>query len=139
MAVCEHVLAELMARAEAAAAGKGNVVTRVAAVVSAKFTTLYELVHTSPHAAELLGSQGELAKDAELRTDAAFSALLTTLLQDAAGRGELDLEALDGAKPLVRLLLQAGHGASYGVSTAAEHRANVKRMVAALLRAGLAR
>ncbi|MCA9612286.1 MAG: TetR/AcrR family transcriptional regulator [Myxococcales bacterium] len=137
VAVCEHVLAELMARAEAAAASKGNVVSRVAAVVSAKFTTLYELVHTSPHAAELLGSQGELAKDAELRTDAAFSALLTKLLQDAAERGELDLEALDGAKSVVRLLLQAGHGASYGVSSAAEHRANVKRMVAALLRAGL--
>ena len=126
-----------MARAEAAAAAKGSIVTRVAAVVSAKFTTLHEIVHASPHAAELLGSQGELAKDAELRTDAAFVSLLSGVLDEAGRVGELDLKALGGTKALVRLLLQAGHGASYGAKTTAEHRANVKRLVEALLRAGL--
>jgi AcrR family transcriptional regulator len=137
VAVCEHVLDEMLARAERAAASKGAIATRVAAIVSAKFTYLYEIVHASPHAAELLGSQGALAKDAELRADAAYLALLVRVLEDARDAGELDLALLGGAKPFARLLMQAGHGAAYGATNATEHRANVKRLVAALLKAGL--
>jgi AcrR family transcriptional regulator len=137
VAVCEHVLDEMVARAERAAASKGAIASRVAAVVSAKFTYLYEIVHASPHAAELLG-QAALAKDTELRADAAYLALLVRVLEDARDAGELDLAVLGGAKPFARLLMQAGHGAAYGATNATEHRANVKRLVAALMKAGLA-
>lgn len=137
VAVCEHVLAEMLARAEHAEASKGTISTRVAAIVSAKFTYLYEIVHASPHAAELLGSQGALAKDAELRADAAYLALLVRVLEESRDAGELDLALLGGAKPFARLLMQAGHGAAYGAANASDHRANVKRLVAALLKAGL--
>jgi hypothetical protein len=38
---------------------------------------------------------------------------------------------------LVSQLMQVGHGASYGATSAAEHRASLNSLVASVLRAGL--
>ena len=67
--------------------------------------------------------------------DARYLELLTGPLTAASRRGDLDLAAR-GLKPpaLARLLLQAGHGASYGATTVAQHRAQLAALVAAIVR-----
>lgn len=138
VAVCEHVIEGMLEAARHAARARGKVVSRVSSVLSAKFTTLFELVESSPHAAELLGSQGELAREAEERADAEYHALLVSVLEGAADAGQLDLARLGPTAALARVLIQAAYGASYGATSPDEHRANVKRATRALLLAGLA-
>lgn len=136
-AVCEHVIEGMLESARQAARARGKVVSRVSGVLSAKFTTLFEVVQSSPHAAELLHSQHELAAEAEACADAEYHELLVGVLEGAAATGELDLARLGPSALLARILIQAAYGASYDAKTSAEHRANVKRATRALLLAGL--
>src|SRR5262249_45758320 len=53
-AVCECVLDAIVDDARRAAARDGPLDERVGAVLSAKFTRLYELVHATPHAGEII-------------------------------------------------------------------------------------
>jgi AcrR family transcriptional regulator len=133
VAVCQHVMNGILAAATAALDAP-DVIARIAGVVAAKFTTVFELVDSSPHARELLDSQAAQARTIVERADAAFVKLLVDALRAAARAGELTLEP--GAAQLTRLaqlLMQAGHGAGYGATTASEHRAHVEALVAALL------
>jgi AcrR family transcriptional regulator len=133
VAVCRHVMAGILAAA-AAALARPDPVDRLAAVLSAKFTTIYELVDSSPHARELLESQDLQARDVVAEADAAYLKLLTEALRTALRRGELVIEHTEARPPrLAQLLMQAGHGAGYGARSADEHRANLRALVAALL------
>jgi AcrR family transcriptional regulator len=133
VAVCQHVVDGILAAA-GAEQGRADVVDRFAGMLAAKFTTVFELVDSSPHARELLDSQDAQARDVVAKADAAFSKLLTDALRAAIRRGELVTDHIE-ARPakLATLLLQAGHGAGYGATSAAEHRANLRALVAALL------
>lgn len=131
-AVCDHVVDKIYAAA-LAARDLDNVVARLVGMLGAKFTEVFELVTSSPHARELLESPLERAKAIREAGDVRYVALLTTTVKAAARAGEI--ATLDtSAAELVRLLMLAGHGASYGATTQAEHRANLAALVTALLR-----
>lgn len=133
VAVCQHVMDGILAAA-AAASAQPRVVDRIAAILAAKFTTIFEIVHASAHARELLESQAAQARDVVARADAAYTKLLSDALRAAARAGELTLEPTPAQLgKLSQLLMQAGHGAAYGATTAAEHRAHLDALVAALL------
>jgi AcrR family transcriptional regulator len=133
VAVCQHVVDGILATAETELE-HDDVVDRIAGVVSAKFTRVFELIDSSPHARELLESQDAQAKEVVAKADVAFSKLLTEALRSAFRRGELVAERTEPRPAkLAQLLLQAGHGAGYGARSVDEHRANLRALVAALL------
>ncbi len=136
VAVCRAVMDRIVEGARQARA-EDDVVTRIASVLSAKFTTIHELVESSPHARELLESRNEEANRVIAEADATYGELLLSTLRAAARAGDLDVAALGGAPALARLLRQAGHGASYDATSVETHRANVHALVRAVLRAGL--
>lgn len=139
-AVCEHVMAEVLAAAQQASQSELPVAERLAAMLSAKFTTVFGLVDSSPHARELLESPNAAARAAIEAADARFIELMTKEVRAAAKAGELELSVLaSSAKELVQLLMQAAHGAGYKVTTVDEHRHAVQRLVRAVLLSGLPR
>jgi AcrR family transcriptional regulator len=138
-AVCQVVGEQILAEARAAAAATDrDLVSRVAAVLSAKFTRVYQLVDSSPYAQELLSPDHAEARRSIDAADAAFRQILRKLLDAAVGAGELDLGRLGLTVPaLVGQLMQLGHGAGYGATSVEEQRASLTALVAAHLRAGL--
>lgn len=134
VAVCQQVMDGVLAGARAALDQPG-VIDRITAVLAAKFSTIFELVHASPHARELLESQAAQARELVEQADAAFSKLLVEALRAAVRRKELVLDAaVPSTTALAHMLMQAAHGAGYGAKTGAEHRAHLAALVAALLR-----
>jgi AcrR family transcriptional regulator len=133
VAVCQHVVDGILAAAETEL-DRDDVIDRIAGVLSAKFTKVFELIDSSPHARELLESQDAQAREVVARADAAFAKLLTDALRSAFRRGELGTERIE-ARPakLAQLLMQAGHGAAYGATSVEDQRANLRALVAALL------
>lgn len=105
-AVCQLVCDDLLARARAAASSAGPLDRRLLATLEAKFLRVFELVHRSPHASELLQSQDRLGLDIVEQADEAYLVLLEGLLAEAGARGEIDPRraGVDEAQ-LARLLL----------------------------------
>lgn len=133
VAVCRHVVDGIVAAATAALA-REDVLDRITGILEAKFTTVFELVDSSPHARELLESQDAQAREVVATADAAFVKLLTDALRTAFKRGELSAELPEARPPrLAQLLMQAGHGAGYGAKDVEDHRANLRALVGALL------
>jgi AcrR family transcriptional regulator len=133
VAVCQHVMDGILAAATAALA-RPDVAARLTAMLAAKFTTIYELVDSSPHARELLDSQAAQARDVVARADAAYGKLIVDALRAAVRGGELVTESTPSRlAKLAQLLMQAGHGAGYGATSVAEHRAHLEALVGALL------
>ncbi len=138
VAVCKEVTDSVLSSAEAARDARRSVLDRVAGMLSAKFTKVFELVDSSPHARELLDSRNEEARAIVDAADLRFFEMLAQELRAAAKAGDLRLEAVGTKAPeLARLLMQAAHGAGYGATSADEHRANVGRLVALALSAAL--
>jgi AcrR family transcriptional regulator len=133
-AVVESVLASILANARSAAGTPGRVEARLAAVLSAKFTYLFDLVDRSPHAAELVGSGQRLgAADLEA-ADQAFASVVRQVVEAADAAGELDLAAAGlSSHRLTEALLRAGHGASYRSETAEAHARHLAELVGLLL------
>jgi AcrR family transcriptional regulator len=136
-AVCADVCEAFLARAEAASRVEGPLDERLAGVLTAKFTFVYELVHRSPHAQELLDSQGALGADVVLKADRAYHRLLTSMLEEGAASGEIAPKRI-GLAPgaIASLLMRAGHGAAYDATSAATHARHLAEMVRVLV-AGL--
>lgn len=133
-AVCVDVCEGLLARAEAASVGGGSIDERLAAVLTAKFTYLYELVHSSPHAQELLVSQGEIGSDVVQKTDRAYHRLLTSMLEDATAAGEIAPKRV-GLAPgaAASLLMRGAHGAGYDATSSASHAKHLAELVRVLV------
>lgn len=138
-AVVDHVMTRVVTAARAAAEGQGGIADRLAGVLVAKFTTLHELVHQSPHAAELLDSQGRLGADVVDRHDRELRKVLAALVEEGVASRELDL-ARTGVTvaALVEALLRAGHGAGFASPNAAAHRRHLTELVR-LIVTGVAR
>jgi AcrR family transcriptional regulator len=133
-AVCAHLGRKMLAEAEAGAAG-ATAVDRVSAILSAKFTTTFELLRRSPHAQELMDTQQALARKRIDETTERFEALLLAEIGRASRSGELRPRRLGlDKRALVRLLMQAGYGASYGAATAEEQKRQLRALVRTLLR-----
>jgi AcrR family transcriptional regulator len=128
-AVCRHVLEGIVTRAAEALSRKGALQERLSAALGAKFVMLFELVHRSPHATELLDSQSQLCADIVASCDRQYRQQLEQALAAAmppAGTGP-------SLKGVVDLLLCAGHGAGYKVETAEAYQRNLRQLVRALL------
>ena len=133
-AVSEAVIGHMLAGAKGAAEADGPLEGRLAGVLSAKFTEMFELVHSSPHAAEILDAQSRLGADVEAKADRAFERLLAGLVGEGVTTGELDLQRAGlSTGAFVALLLRAGHGAAYGATTAAQHRRALGELVRVLV------
>ncbi|MBL8720300.1 MAG: TetR/AcrR family transcriptional regulator [Myxococcales bacterium] len=134
-AVVEAVCAELLAAATAAAEADEPLEARLTGMLSAKFTRYFELVNASPHAEELVDSQGRLGAEIVERADRAFVRLLVSTLERAK---ELDPRRLGLSLPATAaLLIRAASGAAYDATNAATHRkhlAEIVRVVVAGLR-----
>ncbi|MBK6922485.1 MAG: TetR/AcrR family transcriptional regulator [Deltaproteobacteria bacterium] len=133
VAVCKAVVARIVDGARAAAQ-LPDPIERVVAMLSAKFTTVYELVDASPHARELLESSDARAREIIEDGDRIFVELMTSTLKAAARAGELSLDRF-GGKPavLTQLLMQAGHGAGWGASTVEQQRRQLDALVRAMI------
>ena len=128
-AVCWHVQEGIVARTAEALARKGSLQERLSAALAAKFVALFELVHRSPHAAELLDSQSRLCADIVASCDRRYRAQLEQAIKAAlpkTGTG-------NSVKSTVDLLLCAGHGAGYKVETVEVYQRNLRQLTRALL------
>ena len=140
VSVCELLVSDIAEATHAAAAEPGALTARISAMLAAKFTKIFELVHTSPHARELLNSKDALAAQVLANADAAYVEVLVRELQRADRAGELTLkEASLDAPRLADLLLRAAHGAQWGANTAREQREALDELVRVLLRGAGAR
>ncbi|GAB4516617.1 MAG: hypothetical protein Tsb0020_35260 [Haliangiales bacterium] len=114
-AVCGHVADTFLARSEAALAERGPLGDKALALLRAKFGYLYEIVHSSPHAAEIIQSKNQLARATFVRADERYVGLLSALLVAADEAGELALaEAGLSAAAAAALLCRCAHGAGMG-------------------------
>jgi AcrR family transcriptional regulator len=137
VAVCADVCEAFLARAEAASRAPGSIEERLAGVLTAKFTYIYELVHRSPHAQELLDSQGALGADLVQKADRAYHRLLTSMLEEGAASGEIAPKQIGLAPGAVAsLLMRAGHGAAYDATSTASHARHLTELTRVLV-AGL--
>jgi AcrR family transcriptional regulator len=139
VAVCEQLTSSIVAAAERAAAGEGDLLARLSAMLEAKFTTVFELVDSSPHARELLASTDSMAKSVIAAADARYEELLVGALRSATKKGELDLQKLAVTpKAFAAMLMQAGAGAGHHATSVEQHRKNLRALVRALVAAARA-
>src|SRR5262249_19456490 len=124
--VCEDVVEGVLERAREARDRGKTALERVTGMLSAKFTTSFELIESSPHGRELLDSlEGEAARVVQ-EADERYLELLIGELRASARSGELDLEAKGVKAPeLARMLMQAAHGAGYLATSVGEFQANL--------------
>lgn len=115
-AVAEHLtvgisVAASVAATDATGAKRGALGERVTGVLMAKFWRLYELVHSRPHASELIAAKDELAREVFRKADDRYAALLEAML--VAAKKEWAPAASYGAKEVASVLLRAAHGNGY--------------------------
>jgi AcrR family transcriptional regulator len=134
LAVCEEVCALVLREAEAALA-RPTLEEQLFGALSAKFTFYFELVQSSPHAAELVSSQDSIAEEIIARTDRAYQRLLSKLLGAAVERGELDLSRAGlSLSAAVEVLIRCAYGVSYDAKNTAAHKRHLSEVIKALLR-----
>ncbi len=131
--VVESVCTELLRSAESVSRGRAPIEERLAMMLSAKFTRYWELVHASPHAQELLDSQGRLGASIVQRCDRMYLEMLTSVI---AGAKELaparaGLTAATAAQVLVR----AASGASYDATSVSTHKRHIAEIVRVIVMA----
>lgn len=131
-AVVQTVCDRMLADAEAAGESEAPLVERLAAMLAAKHTRYWELVHASPHAAELLDSQTSLAGEQVQRFDKAFLKILARTLEHT---DELDLRGAGlSVNAAAGLLLRAAAGAGYDATSASMHARSLGEIVRVLVR-----
>ena len=126
-AVAEHVCDELLAAAERASTADAPIDERLGGMLAAKLTRYWELVHASPHAQELLDSQGRLGSEVVQRADRAYLDLLASVIESSK---EIDPRRAGlTAKSAAALLVRAASGAAYDATSAASHRKHLTEIV----------
>lgn len=134
-AVAMEVCARFMAAAESAVVAEAPLETRLLSLLTAKYTYLYELVHGSPHAAELLDAKNAVAADVIDKADARYKRLLVQLLSQSQQEGRLELSRVElGPGEAGALLMRSAMGASMEAKSSSEH----KRYLGELVRVFLA-
>ena len=131
-AVCDALMTKILNDAELARA-IADPLARIRGILEAKFTTVFELVASSPHAQELLTTRNEALTARLDAADRDFRAVLVQALTDAERDDALDLRHLGGPVAAAKVLMLAGHGAGYAAASRADHTANVAALTIALL------
>lgn len=133
VAVCEQLVEQVVIDAQAACATP-SLEQRLFDILAAKYTKIFELVHASPHAAELLSSQNLYAAQCVDDADARYRALLTQQIENAVNEKKLDLSRANVTPDeFVSVLMQCAYGAGYLQTTAAQHKAALKQALHVLL------
>lgn len=137
--VCRHVAQVFLDRAEAAFDRDAPVVERVLAILRAKFSYLYEIVHASPHAVEIIQSKNRVAAEIFVTADEHYLDILTRALAAADGRGELALSSADlRPRAAAALLIRCAHGNSAGEPSVRPNLADYERRLGEMTRVILA-
>ena len=107
----QALLALSVDRAEAALNADGPFVERLSDAIRAKEAVLFEVIHGSPHGAELIDMNAQMAADITQQAEARYGGILTDAIAAAAARGEVDLtrSGLD-APTVADLIVRAVHG-----------------------------
>ena len=120
-----------LAEAEAALKVAGPLADRVHAALEAKVVRMIEVVHDSPHGAELLDASSRLCGDLAARSEARLQRMLEDAFRAAARAGEIDLRgaglSAGAAAELVRL-------AAYGQKVPGGDPAGFRRRLARLVK-----
>jgi len=127
-----------LAAAEAELKGGGSLERRVHAALEAKVVRMLEVVHDSPHGAELLDASSRLCGDLAAHSEARLQRMLEEAFREATRSGEIDLRgaglSASAAAELVRL-------AAYGLKVPGTDPGDFRRRLTRLARvffAGLA-
>jgi len=106
---------DAVAAAEAALKAPGPIADRVRDALEAKSVRFLEVVHGSPHGAELVDETSRLCGELAARSEARVQKLLTDALRAAARAGEIDLGAAGlSAVSAAELLVLAATGLKHG-------------------------
>ena len=132
-AVVNHVYEFFCAEAAAAAQTDASLEERLRGVLEAKFQYFYELVHSSPHANEILQAQQNAQKRVDIaaikRAERTFARIVATLLEEACTKGEIDLERVNISPAIAaQLLIRSAYGARIDVRSAAGHRRHLAEL-----------
>lgn len=129
IAVVENVTGRFVDAATVAAQSDGPIASRIEGILAAKFQDLFELVHSSPHAAELIASKDALGGKTVERADRRYLQVLSGALRDAQSAGELDLaRTAQAPNSAAQFLIRSAHGAKVGCRSAAAHRRNLAEL-----------
>jgi AcrR family transcriptional regulator len=125
-AVAEYLTQGILGEATAQNAGNGDVALeeRVTSVLMAKFWRLYELVHSRPHAGELIAAKDELAREVFREADDRFAEVVEETLASAK---EWAPAARYGVREVAAVLLRAAHGNGYAARGKALGKAAYRR------------
>ncbi len=114
-AVCQQVAEHFLEATDLASQRPLPLESRVLAVLEAKFTYLYQLVHSSPHAAEIIQSKNAVANEIFSRADERYRDVLAEILAAADESKELTLQAIPiTATQAAELLIRCAHGNGLG-------------------------
>ncbi len=138
-ALSRQVIERVVSGAHQALTTPGPVETRLLAMLEAKFGYVFETVHRTAHARELVDSQNRLSQDICARGDRQYVKLLTALVENATSANQLN-PARMGLTPAstAALIISAAHGITTDIKPALYHErlAQLVRVFAAGLAAG---
>lgn len=117
-ALCQQLLDIILTATEEAARTPAPIERQLRRIIAAKFDYLFELVHRSIHARELIDAKNQLSIDIFSRADRRYVRLLSTAITEADTRGELHLTPLGlTADSVAELLVRSAAGNEFYGST----------------------
>ena len=133
-ALARQVHERVQSVVEDAAARPGRLDEQLEAILQAKLGQLFDLVHDTPHAAEILDEKSRLCGDLTEEFRKRFLRVLRAAIVAAGERGEVDLAWADlDPSEAAELLHDAAQGlerAGLAGTTPARHRRRLARLVA---------
>lgn len=117
-ALCQQLLDTVLTATEEAVHTPVPIEQQLRRVVAAKFDYLFELVHRSVHARELIDAKNQLSSDIFSQADRRYVRLLSTVITEADARGEVRLTPLGlTADNVAELLVRSAAGNEFYGST----------------------
>jgi AcrR family transcriptional regulator len=125
--VISYVCEQIIASAEQANRAQSSMEERLFGMLSAKFSRVWELVQASPHAQELVDSQGRFGSDIIEQTDAAFLRILTNALQ---ADSSLDWQRIGMTPPTAaKMLIRMSSGAGFDATSLGQYQQHLSEIV----------
>lgn len=117
-ALCQQLIERVLSAAEAACRLDAPITDRLRRILAAKFDYLFELVHGSVHARELIDAKNQLSVDLFTQADRRYLRLVAAPIAEAAESGELhpDRVGLDAEAAAELLVRSAAGNELYGIT-----------------------
>ncbi|HLJ88522.1 MAG TPA: helix-turn-helix domain-containing protein [Candidatus Angelobacter sp.] len=107
---------------------KQSLKKNLAAIILSKDLPLYQLLHASPHGAELLAVNAELTASFALELDRGFAAILAGRLVTLQKTGRIDVSEFGGPAVFSQTVAMAAAGIKHEMRTEAEYVDAVHRL-----------